>query len=150
MYEELIESSRACAMGYNGNCDRCLFCGMSNDKDGDCYQQLHKAAADAIEGLSGLIDHYGGETGIKNLQEYASKYWDTLEKIPRWIPVTERLPEEHKDVLAIAQWKDNHEVTICYGRKYKTRWYLLSEPGELLKGFDVTHWMPLPEPPKEE
>ena len=56
MYEELIESSRACASGYNGNCDRCLFCGMSNDKDGDCYQQLHKAAADAIEELSRRID----------------------------------------------------------------------------------------------
>lgn len=52
MYEKLIESSRACASGYNGNCDRCLFCGKSNDKDGDCYQQLHKAAADAIEELS--------------------------------------------------------------------------------------------------
>ena len=38
-------------MRYNGNCDRCLFCGMSNDENGDCYQQLHKAAADAIEEL---------------------------------------------------------------------------------------------------
>ena len=55
MYEELIESSRACAMGYNGNCDRCLFCGMSNDKDGDCYQQLHKAAAAAIEEFSAYV-----------------------------------------------------------------------------------------------
>lgn len=52
MYNELIESSRSCAMGYNGNCDRCLFWGMSNDKNGDCYQQLHNAAADAIEKLS--------------------------------------------------------------------------------------------------
>ena len=51
MYEELVESSRLCAMGYNGACDGCIFCGKSNDKDGDCYQQLHKAVADAIDGL---------------------------------------------------------------------------------------------------
>lgn len=55
MYEELIESSRVCAMRYNSNCDRCLFCGMSNDKNGECYQQLHKAAADAIEELLKVV-----------------------------------------------------------------------------------------------
>lgn len=53
MYEKIVESSRFCAMGYNGACDGCIFCGKSNDKDGECYQQLHKAAADAIEKLTG-------------------------------------------------------------------------------------------------
>lgn len=77
MYEKLIESSRACASGYNGNCDRCLFCGMSNDKDGDCYQQLHKAAANAIE----------------SLLEISKRYYDLLEKMPRWMPFPEP-PEE--------------------------------------------------------
>lgn len=44
-------------------------------------------AADVIKELSAIVMHnkefleqYGGETGIKNLQEYASKYWDLLKK----------------------------------------------------------------------
>lgn len=60
-------------------------------------------AADVIKELSAIVMHnkefleqYGGETGIKNLQEYASKYWDLLKNAPRWIPVTELLPEESK------------------------------------------------------
>ena len=59
------------------------------EKAGLSNSHVFKEAADVIEELSGLVDHYGGETGIKNLQKYADKYWDTLAKIPRWIPVTE-------------------------------------------------------------
>ena len=78
---------------------------------------------------------------------------DAIEELskPRWIPVTERLPENDQDVLVMVHWRDYPENTMCYGRKYKTRWYLWNgELGELIKGFDITHWMPLPQPPKEE
>lgn len=78
---------------------------------------------------------------------------DAIEELskPRWIPVTERLPENDQDVLVMVHWRDYQEDMMCYGRKYKTRWYLWNgELGEILKGFDITHWMPLPEPPKEE
>ena len=37
-------------------------------------------AANVIEELSSLVDHYGGETGLKNLREYASKYWDLVKE----------------------------------------------------------------------
>lgn len=43
MHEELIRSCRACATGYVGNCDSCMFSGEG------CYKQLHKASADALE-----------------------------------------------------------------------------------------------------
>lgn len=50
-------------------------------------------AADAIEALSAevlgykaILQQYGGETGIKNLQEYANKYWDLLQKTHRLKP----------------------------------------------------------------
>ena len=69
----------------------------------------------------------------------------------KWISVTERLPEDNQDVLVMVHWRDYPEDTMCYGRKHKTRWYLWNgELGELIKGFDITHWRPLPEPPKEE
>ncbi len=75
---------------------------------------------------------------------------DVVER-PRWIPVGERLPDTDVDVLVMVHWRDYPEDMMCYGRRFKTRWYLWNgELGELNKGFDITHWMPLPEPPKEE
>lgn len=50
-YDALIESCRACASGFNTNCDRCMFCRKDN-LEKFCYERLHEAAADAIEKLS--------------------------------------------------------------------------------------------------
>lgn len=61
MYEELVKQLR--------------------EAPNDWYDaDLHYEAADAIERLSSLVDHYGGETGIKNLEEYAIKYWEIVKK----------------------------------------------------------------------
>ena len=61
---------------------------------------------------------------------------------PQWIPVSERLPQEMKPVLA--WYWDGHfaECARWTGRRWETTWEF-----EDLMG--VTHWMPLPEPPKE-
>ena len=69
--------------------------------------------------------------------------------ISEWIPVTERLPESGVNVLvscrefdeAIIGWY-NSDPEYCewYGE------YKLSEHRDV----HVTHWMPLPEPPKGE
>lgn len=52
----------------------------------------------------------------------------------RWIPVTERLPDIGKDVLIYSK-EDGVDVDY-YG-------------GDMFGYWNVTHWMPLPEPPKE-
>lgn len=54
-YDALIESSRACALRFNTNCDRCMFCGKDT-LEKFCYERLHESAADAIEKLSRRID----------------------------------------------------------------------------------------------
>ena len=60
----------------------------------------------------------------------------------KWIPVTERLPEEWQDVLTASKYGDIHFDYVCSSGA----WY-----GDLEYPHDpVTHWMPLPEPPKEE
>ena len=115
-----------------------------------------REAADAIEELSRVADaiphvceccigcevESGGcdrafVLSPKRAMEYLSK--------PRWIPVTERLPEDGSDVLA---YLDSRITAANY---YKETWQdcvmgrlYLTEEGL------VTHWMPLPEPPKEE
>ena len=67
----------------------------------------------------------------------------------KWIPVAERLPEKTrvpKDVLVY------HKLGNC-GMYVDRAWYCsdrnkwISALGMNLK---VTHWMPMPEPPKEE
>lgn len=60
-----------------------------------------------------------------------------------WISVKERLPEEGEDVLA---YLGEGIFGICWLLKdgyWETR-------DSFLYPDDVTHWMPLPEPPKEE
>ena len=63
-----------------------------------------------------------------------------------WISVEERLPEKnyHDYVLA---WNGLHVEFLHYSHRYK-QWedyYSLKE-----HPWKVTHWMPLPEPPKGE
>lgn len=64
----------------------------------------------------------------------------------KWIPVTERLPGEHQTVLSI-----NPEYV-----EYQIGWLANSEEGGVvcvgdgIELYGVTHWMPLPEPPKGE
>ncbi len=70
--------------------------------------------------------------------------------IRRWIPVTERLPETDTEVLVC----DIHAEFIEVYKFVKDdfdEYYWRSDWGEnSLRFNDVTHWMPLPEPPKEE
>ena len=66
-----------------------------------------------------------------------------LEAAQRWIPVSERLPKVYVKVIALA--KDCMNVD----------WALPEEFREVGKGafarlYEVTHWMPLPEPPREQ
>ena len=64
---------------------------------------------------------------------------------PKWIPVTERLPEDGSDVLAY-RW-DGIEGRIFPANYYKDWWEdcILNE-----RCLHVTHWMPLHEPPEGE
>ena len=76
---------------------------------------------------------------------------DAVDAMPRWISVEERLPEEKKEVLCFYIGEDG------------TKWRTVGAVVSFLDGgwrldiyyddydcdYVVTHWMPLPEPPKE-
>ena len=55
----------------------------------------------------------------------------------RWIPVTERLPEKHEWVLVRS-------------KLVKMKTDFISNEGSWYATPGVTHWIPLPEPPKVE
>ena len=67
----------------------------------------------------------------------------------KWIPVTERLPEKTCQCVCRYVFGENAEYPF-----YRVLWYFphLEEPHFQHEGsldLRVTHWMPLPEPPKE-
>jgi transcription elongation factor Elf1 len=65
-----------------------------------------------------------------------------LEEAQRWIPVSERLPEENQQILST----DGKEFYL----DYYARWEGKDNPPCFCDGLSwaVTHWMPLPEPPE--
>ena len=81
----------------------------------------------------------------------------TENKQPRWIPVSERLPDDRKD--CIVTFKDGYVDTMCYAsdlykvdefdfyeKKGKAGWYDYDSEWGYYSRDDVVAWMPLPEP----
>lgn len=63
----------------------------------------------------------------------------------RWIPVTERLPEDREERVLVKLTDPN---SIMGTPSMDTDRYVIDE--WVRYGDFVTHWMPLPEPPKED
>ena len=61
--------------------------------------------------------------------------------VPSWIPVTERLPEKSGEYLTYCGEFDGFCVIYYEILKTKSKWRTNWK--------EVTHWMPLPEAPKE-
>ena len=64
----------------------------------------------------------------------------------KWIPVTERLPQEFVSVLVCIPCEHPFPTVK---EAYLTNDYWVTKTS-IFSDKDVTHWMPLPEPPKEE
>lgn len=64
----------------------------------------------------------------------------------KWIPVTERLPDVAWRVLVTDGTNVNFGYTLCFEINGVSPWCTLSP----VMPHNVTHWMPLPEPPKGE
>lgn len=81
----------------------------------------------------------------------------TSDENNRWIPVFERLPEDDlpkdskkKIIKVLVTYKTSNGVPVVRtNTRQKERWYK-SEGWDWAVSDPITHWMPLPEPPKEE
>lgn len=138
MYDDLVKRLREEASSWCINCcyraGDCI-CAAPDDRKKDCDIYSKLQAAGAIDELS-----RENESLAKSVNEAS----EILRK--RWISVTERLPEAESgdvskpvlvtdgDCMAIAEWFN----------------FELSGPFWSYTGFgDITHWQPLPQPPKE-
>ena len=90
--------------------------------------------------------HVGKPGGARKLMEDAPA-------VQMWIPVTEKLPVDEELVLILCK---NGAMFVGYcGKQYvdfERRWRIKTalNSTKLLNLGRVTHWMPLPQPPKGE
>lgn len=147
--EEIVRSLRAC--GGHTNCAGCYV-----DPSTGCFDRLTLAAADLIEQQDARI------AGLEA-------------KVPRWIPVTERLPQKGDDGLQDCDWvrcivsviwtysgAGTHmfPAPALFDADQKI-WHVgqKDEPGFSVNalipledsdgGYFVAHWMPYPKPAQE-
>lgn len=93
------------------------------------------------------------DTAIEQLKELGVGFGEMVEvQVQKWISVDERLPEVSDVVLVVANGKPRENITLDNALLIASFW---GEEGWIADGFEgwdalkVTHWMPLPEPPKE-
>ena len=96
-----------------------------------------RQAADAIEELSHSLDLMGDANAkLRN-------------QVPEWIPVTERLPEDGSDVFAYLKYEVGGRIAAANYDKGTWQDCVMGGLYRTEEGV-VTHWMPIPQPPKEE
>ena len=104
----------------------------------NCFVLLPEKDAAAVDALRA----YANTTENKTLAEDIYNWVGKDVTVQQWIPVTERLPENNtRNVVCYIDPIDG-EKTVSSDVFWKERWVRFGEY--------VTHWMPLPEPPKED
>ena len=104
---------------------------------------------DAREKLVELLaDLYGCDPAYYDVDAWdvAQHLVDHAIAFQKWISVDDRLPEDDSDVLAYLSIGE--ESRICPANYAKSVWFdcIFNMPVTE----SVTHWMPLPQPPKGE
>ena len=79
---------------------------------------------------------------------YKNGYEKGKQDAMRWIPVSERLPEEPLQTVLVTNGKET--CVAVYSVVYDEFGVMCGRGRGSDKRFGVTHWMPLPEPPKGE
>ena len=112
-----------------------------------------------------MNDYISREAAIKAIQAVPEGNWNNqryvneIERVPaadvverkhgEWISVKERMPKDGQEVIAFT--KDEIIGFMDYrGESSATDEWWTDDFGNALRYDDVTHWMPLPELPKEE
>lgn len=151
MYEELVKSLRLCREILHED-DSCIeFVDGSCEAFPICAYQLMEKAADAIEELQAQLMY--SNDAAKAIAE----------KVPQWVRAEEQLPPpaEIQEYLVrvrsggpdyggydydydFATWG---EVYWCKDGSVTYEW--TSIMNGRVGAVEITHWMPLPEPPKE-
>ena len=83
---------------------------------------------------------------VDPIEAVADYILDSGVTVQEWIPVTERLPEGMDWVLCACKDGEVHMLAYDY---IMDDWDIHGRPNSCYGKAFVTHWMPMPEPPKE-
>ena len=122
------ELERCTTYIYGFPCEGCLY-GIDAEKvESDCVDALLKDALAYIKQLEAVQ--------------------------PKWISVEDRLPEDNLNVLVYAIGDNENSVIAMTDYTHKMYGYNIEgwhSPWQyFFYEYKITHWMPLPEPPKED
>ena len=84
---------------------------------------------------------------LKQLKNAPITNWKeepSIEVVQEWISVDDRLPENGKEGVLIALRWGEVDIGWCEDGRWRSEFVNKYEDGE------VTHWMPIPQPPKGE
>ena len=158
MYDDLVKRLREPCQYEN-----CVLCKEAayaiEERDRYALTIQHEMMAEAkshialVERLNKQVEELQKNVAYWQAQLTKSMCGETLAELekPRWIPVTERLPSEElcfylcytdKGVIVECLWTNNKYGLGPFG---EWGWRLMDVP----QYQRVTHWMPLPESPKE-
>ena len=104
-----------------------------------------KALLDTLQNHFGQDLAYLGED-LQYCQE-AVQFAPSVDAEPKWISVKERLPEDQRSVLTVNGHGEIRIMGLWSKRGDEWTWV---HNDRMMHYNDITHWMPLPEPPKED
>ena len=147
--EEIIKALRCISTAGGENaCEHCPY--WKEEKVPEEERPIY--GADTMHSCD--VDRVGldGADLIERLTDRCARYAEEIavaQEKTRWIPVTERLPEvwrndENAELVNYMIYSPDFGVDIGNYHAKAKKWLCMALP------CTVTHWRPLPEPPKEE
>lgn len=164
MYEEQIEWLRTHAKSYEemfGEGESSTMMRQAADaieeRDRYALTLQHEMMAEAeshialVERLNKQVEELQKNVAYWQAQLTKSMCGETLAELerPRWVSVAERLPEDRSDVLAYLKYEVGGRIAAANYDKGMWQDCVMGGLYRTEEGV-VTHWMPIPQPPKEE
>lgn len=122
------------------------------------YQTSVLFVAQDIDFLAGCMCYMPDEIVKMGMMfEDSKRYSGRLElklnaatkRMPKWVSVKERLPEDRSNVLVVAYWHERWGVYMGWCAPERAKWSVHVGIGDR-SDVAVVYWMPLPAPPKED
>ena len=137
---EIIQAWDLCLSGKVSACNKCPYCTAG------CIDDLHFESASLIKRQ---------QAEIERLQDRLDEKQATSDNTSEWISVKDRLPENGHGIFwkerkyYLVHLKNGQMLVAKYGYK-EHDWWIDSHDCVVEKNRyrEVTHWRPMPEPPK--
>lgn len=142
---ECCLEEHACTRCPYDDCDEGWHCVVDRNTDALVYIQQLEMLAKPNEQI-----RWERDIAIDQLRQLGIGFGEKVEaQVPKWISVEERLPEKQGDHLVLYSFGETNVdffAGVMYFIRYDERPHFENDG---LYGLHVTHWMPLPNLPKE-